>query len=154
MFGIVPALSQAEFLRHGQVHRNTFLQHPIALDRYGRPADQTWPRLFFAGQLTGVEGYVESILSGLLAGWNAVRVVSGVSPELPPRETMAGSLCHYLQAADPSNFQPMNANFGLLPALEQHVRDKRTRRRTQAERAIDRMKEWSAAALPMLVEAA
>jgi methylenetetrahydrofolate--tRNA-(uracil-5-)-methyltransferase len=154
VFGIVPALSQAEFLRHGQVHRNTFLQHPIALDRYGRPADQTWPRLFFAGQLTGVEGYVESILSGLLAGWNAVRVVSGVSPELPPRETMAGSLCHYLQAADPSNFQPMNANFGLLPALEQHVRDKRMRRRTQAARAIGRMEEWSAATLPTLVEAA
>jgi methylenetetrahydrofolate--tRNA-(uracil-5-)-methyltransferase len=154
VFGIVPALSRAEFLRHGQVHRNTFLQHPVALDGYGRPASEAWPRLFFAGQLTGVEGYVESILSGLLAGWNAVRVLAGAAPTVPPRETMAGSLCHYLRTADPTNFQPMNANFGLLPPLEHRVRDKRARRRAQAARAIDRMEEWSIAAVPALVEAA
>ena len=79
VFGLVPALARAEYLRHSQVHRNTFLQHSVALDPYGRPKGGAWPGLFFAGQLTGVEGYVESIMSGLVAAWNAVRVLEGRS---------------------------------------------------------------------------
>lgn len=150
VFGIVPALAHAEYFRHGQVHRNTFLQHPVALDPYGRPADGRWPGLFFAGQLTGVEGYVESIMSGLLAGWNAVRVVAGEDPQLPPRATMIGSLYHYLRSAGRDRFQPMNANFGLLPPPEPRVRDKKSRRTAQGFRALADLESWVEAAQPVL----
>lgn len=149
VFGLVPALARAEFLRHGQVHRNTFLQHPAVLDPFGRPREG-WPRLFFAGQLTGVEGYVESIMSGLLAGWNAVRALHGREPGVPPRETMTGALCHYLATADPRSFQPMNANFGLLPAPEPQIRDKRERRRAQVSCALESIAEWAASGRPSL----
>lgn len=143
VFGLVPALAAAEYLRHGQVHRNTFLQHPSALDPFGRPAGGEWPLLFFAGQLTGVEGYVESIMSGLVAGQNAARSMLGEAPSLPPCETMAGSLYHYLSSADPRRFQPMNANFGLLPPLEREIRDKHARRAAQVERARESLAEWA-----------
>ena len=143
VFGIVPAMARAEYLRHGQVHRNTFLQHSVALDPYGRPRGDAWPRLFFAGQLTGVEGYVESIMSGLMAAWNAVRVVEGEEPELPPRETMIGGLYAYLREADPERFQPMNANFGLLPAAVGRMRGKRERRAAQSARALAAIEEWA-----------
>lgn len=145
VFAMVPALARAEFLRMGQVHRNTFLHHPTALDRFGRPARGAWPALFFAGQLTGVEGYVESIMSGLLAGWNAARVAAGHEPSLPPQETMIGALCHYLHTADPKSFQPMNANLGLLPPLSEPPRSKRERRAALAERAFDALDGWLAA---------
>lgn len=152
VFGIVPALAEAEYLRMGQIHRNTFLQHPTALDPFGRPARPSdgarWPALFFAGQLTGVEGYVESIMSGLLAGWNAARVASGVEPSLPPRETMVGSLYAYLRSADPASFQPMNANFGLLPPLASPPRGKRERRAALSARALASMDAWLAAERP------
>ncbi len=149
VFGLVPALVQAEFLRHGQVHRNTFLQHPVALDRFGRPREG-WPRLFFAGQLTGVEGYVESIMSGLLAGWNAVRALRGDEPVLPPSDTMIGALYRYLSSADPRGFQPMNANFGLLPSPEPRIRDKRVRRRIQTTHALEALEEWARQGHPAL----
>jgi methylenetetrahydrofolate--tRNA-(uracil-5-)-methyltransferase len=142
VFGIVPALSEAEYLRFGQVHRNTFLQHPSALDPFGRPASGDWPGLFFAGQLTGVEGYVESIMSGLMAAWNAARILGDGEPSVPPRETMAGGLFHYLRTADPDRFQPMNANFGLLPPLPEPVRGKRERRSAQSVRARDSIRAW------------
>jgi methylenetetrahydrofolate--tRNA-(uracil-5-)-methyltransferase len=151
VFGLVPALAGAEFLRYGQVHRNTFLQHPTALDGFGRPREG-WPRLFFAGQLTGVEGYVESIMSGLVAGWNAVRLDRGEEPTLPPRETMIGGLYRYLRTADPDGFQPMNANFGLLPSPVAGSRDKRLRRRAQVERALDAIEAWVAENDPALAE--
>ena len=144
VFGLVPALARAEYLRHGQVHRNTFLQHSVALDPYGRPKDGAWPGLFFAGQLTGVEGYVESIMSGLLAGWNAVRVLEGEEPELPPRESMVGGLYAYLREADPERFQPMNANFGLLPPAGPGIRGKRERRAAQSARALAALSAWAA----------
>jgi len=147
-FAIVPALAEAEYLRMGQVHRNTFLQHPTALDAYGRPAGGKWPRLFFAGQLTGVEGYVESVMSGLVAGWNAARVVHGAEPALPPRETMIGALYGYLRDADPASFQPMNANFGLLPPLESPPRGKRERRAALSARALAAMDRWAGAESP------
>ena len=151
VFGLVPALARAEFLRYGQVHRNTFLRHPTALDAFGRPREG-WPRLMFAGQLTGVEGYVESIMSGLVAGWNAVRLGRGEEPTLPPRETMVGGLYHYLRTADPNGFQPMNANFGLLPAPVVGSRDKRLRRGAQAERALDAIEAWAAENDPAVAE--
>jgi methylenetetrahydrofolate--tRNA-(uracil-5-)-methyltransferase len=131
----------------GQVHRNTFLQHPTALDRFGRPTE--WPRLFFAGQLTGVEGYVESIMSGLLAGWNAARAFLGRDPVLPPRETMIGSLYEYLATADPASFQPMNANFGLLPPLDQPPRARRERRAALTRRALAALESWLVSAEPI-----
>ncbi|MGH7544113.1 MAG: methylenetetrahydrofolate--tRNA-(uracil(54)-C(5))-methyltransferase (FADH(2)-oxidizing) TrmFO [Gemmatimonadota bacterium] len=142
VFGLVPALAGAEFLRYGQVHRNTFLRHPTTLDAVGRPREG-WPYLFFAGQLTGVEGYVESIMSGLVAGWNAVRLERGEEPRLPPRETMIGSLYHYLRTADPDGFQPMNANFGLLPPPVPSSRDKRERRRAQVGHALAAIEAWA-----------
>ncbi|HET9333696.1 MAG TPA: methylenetetrahydrofolate--tRNA-(uracil(54)-C(5))-methyltransferase (FADH(2)-oxidizing) TrmFO [Gemmatimonadota bacterium] len=144
VFGLVPALARAEYLRHGQVHRNTFLQHSVALDPYGRPKGAAWPGLFFAGQLTGVEGYVESIMSGLVAGWNAIRVLEGEEPELPPRETMIGGLYAYLREADPQRFQPMNANFGLLPPPDGGIRGKRERRAAQSARALAAIAAWAA----------
>jgi methylenetetrahydrofolate--tRNA-(uracil-5-)-methyltransferase len=150
-FSLVPALTGADFLRFGQVHRNTFLRSPTALDAVGRPREG-WPRLFFAGQLTGVEGYVESIMSGLVAGWNAVRLDRGEEPRLPPRETMIGSLFHYLQTAEPDGFQPMNANFGLLPAPDPKSRDKRQRRRAQGARALEAIEAWAAENDPALAE--
>jgi methylenetetrahydrofolate--tRNA-(uracil-5-)-methyltransferase len=154
VFGMVPALSRAEFLRMGQVHRNTFLQHPTALDCFGRPGGgasgaSEWPRLFFAGQLTGIEGYVESIMSGLLAGWNVARVLTGFEPALPPRETMIGSLYHYLSTANPASFQPMNANFGLLPPLEDPPRSKRERHVALSRRGLATLESWFAAESPI-----
>jgi methylenetetrahydrofolate--tRNA-(uracil-5-)-methyltransferase len=131
------------------VHRNTFLRHPTALDGFGRPR-AGWPALFFAGQLTGVEGYVESIMSGLVAGWNALRVERGEGPTLPPRETMVGSLYHYLRTADPDRFQPMNANFGLLPPATPASRDKQERRRAQVARALEAIEAWAAENDPAL----
>ena len=154
VFGLVPALARAEYLRHGQVHRNTFLQHSVALDPYGRPKGGAWPGLFFAGQLTGVEGYVESIMSGLVAGWNAVRVLEGEEPELPPRETMIGGLYAYLREADPQRFQPMNANFGLLPPPDPGNRGKRERRAAQSARALAAIASWAAEREPARTGAA
>ena len=154
VFGLVPALARAEYLRHGQVHRNTFLQHSVALDPYGRPKGGAWPGLFFAGQLTGVEGYVESIMSGLVAGWNAVRVLEGEEPELPPRETMIGGLYAYLREADPQRFQPMNANFGLLPPPDRGIRGKRERRAAQSARALAAIASWVAEREPARTGAA
>jgi methylenetetrahydrofolate--tRNA-(uracil-5-)-methyltransferase len=148
VFGLVPALARAEYLRHGQVHRNTFLQHSVALDPFGRPKGGMWPGLFFAGQLTGVEGYVESIMSGLLAGWNAVRVLEGEEPELPPRESMIGGLYAYLREADPERFQPMNANFGLLPPADPRARGKRERRAALSARALAAIDAWAEAREP------
>ena len=148
VFGVVPALTEAEYLRHGQVHRNTFLQHSVALDPFGRPRGDSWPGLFFAGQLTGVEGYVESIMSGLLAAWNAVRILDGEEPELPPRESMIGGLYAYLREADPERFQPMNANFGLVPPADRSLRGKAERRAAQSARALAAIEAWVGAREP------
>ncbi len=148
VFGIVPALAEAEFLRMGQIHRNTFLAFPTALDAYGRPAGGGWPALFFAGQLTGVEGYVESIMSGLVAAWNVVRVLGDEEPSLPPPESMIGGLYRYLREADPASFQPMNANFGLVPAAGRVPGGRKARRALQSQRALAALETWRDAALP------
>lgn len=131
---MIPGLERAEIVRYGVMHRNTFLNSPRLL----KPTYQYVGRdnLFFAGQMTGVEGYVESAASGLIAGINAARVARGEEPVTVPPETAIGSLAHYITTADPNHFQPMNTNFGLFPPLERSVRDKKERNRQLAERAL------------------
>jgi methylenetetrahydrofolate--tRNA-(uracil-5-)-methyltransferase len=134
VFRMIPGLERAEFVRFGQMHRNTFIYSPALLF----PTLQFRERrdLFFAGQITGVEGYVGNFATGLLAGWNASRLIRGAKLlELPPT-TMLGALCRYITHASASDFQPMKANFGILPPLEDGVRrDKRRRATAYAERA-------------------
>jgi len=139
---LIPALEKAEFLRLGVMHRNTYINSPKLLN----PTLQfrSRPDLFFAGQLTGVEGYMESAASGILAGINCARVIKGLEPVVPPGETMLGALCRYI--ADPRNdrFQPMNANLGLLPTLPEHIRDRRLRCKMLSQRAQERINEFAA----------
>jgi methylenetetrahydrofolate--tRNA-(uracil-5-)-methyltransferase len=132
---MIPGLENAEFLRYGQMHRNTFLASPKLL----RPTLQHIQRddLFFAGQITGVEGYMGNIATGLLAGINAVRVAQQEEPLTLPRTTMLGALCHYITHANLKDFQPMKANFGILPPLDETGKTgKRERGRLHAERAL------------------
>jgi methylenetetrahydrofolate--tRNA-(uracil-5-)-methyltransferase len=135
VFRMIPGLEQAQFARYGQMHRNTFLNSPRlllpTLQFRGRPD------LFFAGQLTGVEGYLGNIGTGLLAGLNAARWVRGEPAWTLPRETMLGALCHYVAHAAPETFQPMKANLGILPALLETGRPGR-RGRAQAHAARSR----------------
>jgi methylenetetrahydrofolate--tRNA-(uracil-5-)-methyltransferase len=116
---MIPGLETAEFARFGQMHRNTFLNAPDLL----RPTLQFHSRedLFFAGQITGVEGYAGNIGTGLLAGLNASKIVMGKEPVILPPTTMLGALCHYITNASPADFQPMKANFGILPPIGNRV---------------------------------
>lgn len=125
VFSMIPGLEHAEFVRYGQMHRNTFINGPALL----RPTMQFRGRdtLFFGGQITGTEGYVGSTASGLVAGINAARLAQGLEPLVFPPTTMIGALCHYVSSAGEVNFQPMKPNFGLLPPLEGRVRGKRQR---------------------------
>ncbi|HEC23163.1 MAG TPA: FADH(2)-oxidizing methylenetetrahydrofolate--tRNA-(uracil(54)-C(5))-methyltransferase TrmFO [Chloroflexi bacterium] len=134
VFRLIPGLENAEFVRLGQMHRNTFLNAPRLL----RPTLQYRGRddLFFAGQITGVEGYVGNAGTGLLAGINAARLMKGEPLWVLPPETMLGALIHYICHADPRHFQPMKANFGILPPLEPPVRNKRQRYARYSERAL------------------
>lgn len=134
VFQMIPGLEQAEFVRYGVMHRNTYINSPTSL----LPTYQAKKRsdLFFAGQMTGVEGYVESAAAGLIAGINAGRLARGMDPVLVPETTAIGSLAHYITHAAPDNFQPMNATFGLLPRLSVRVRDKRERALQLADRAL------------------
>jgi methylenetetrahydrofolate--tRNA-(uracil-5-)-methyltransferase len=143
VFRSVPGLADAEFLRYGSVHRNTYVNSPVSLSRHLGLKDD--PRVVFAGQLVGVEGYTESLATGLLAGINLARVLEGMDAVLPPPETMLGALMRYVTGADPKRFQPMNANFGLLPPLETPVKDKRVKREALAARALDMMQRFAAA---------
>ncbi len=131
---LIPGLEQAEFVRLGQMHRNTFIASPRLLD--ASLASRSRPDLFFAGQITGIEGYAGNAASGLLAGINAARAVMGKDPVVLPRETMLGALCHYVTHCDPERFQPMKANFGLLPPLEHPPRSKQERYQAYADRAL------------------
>lgn len=126
VFRMIPGLQNAEFVRYGQMHRNTFINAPRLL----RPSLQYKDRedLFFAGQIIGVEGYVGNIATGLLAGLNAARVLSDLDPFVLPETTMLGALCHYITNASPADFQPMKANFGILPPLEELPRGRRGKR--------------------------
>ncbi len=140
VFRMIPGLEEAEFLRYGSIHRNTYLNFPARLNAYGAPPAR--PGLIFAGQLTGVEGYTESAASGILAGVNLDRIARGEEPVLPPSTTMLGGLYRYLREADPDRFAPMNSNFGLLDPLNERVRDKRRKRERLAERARESLAAW------------
>lgn len=133
VFRMIPGLEQAEFMRYGMMHRNTYINSPMLL----HPTLQfrTRPDLFFAGQITGVEGYVGNAATGLLAGINAARYLRGQEPVALPPTTMLGALCHYVTHAEPKDFQPMKANFGLMPPLERNIRHKQARYGAYAERA-------------------
>ena len=119
---MIPGLEHAEFLRFGQMHRNTYINAPSLLTRTLQLKSD--PRVFFAGQICGVEGYAESIAAGLLAGRGAAQLAQGLPVDGPPRETALGSLCHYITAADPKHFQPANITFDLLPTLDEASRHK------------------------------
>jgi methylenetetrahydrofolate--tRNA-(uracil-5-)-methyltransferase len=134
VFRLIPGLEKAEFLRYGQMHRNTFISSPKLL----RPTLQLkeWDDLFFAGQIIGVEGYMGNIASGLLAGWNAARLLKGKKTLELPATTMLGSLCYYITHADLEHFQPMKANHGILPPLMNPPKGKRERAAAYGERSL------------------
>ncbi len=133
IFRMIPGLEAAEFMRYGMMHRNTYINAPTLL----RPTLQWHDRddLFFAGQITGVEGYVGNAATGLLAGINAARLLRGEAPVRLPKTTMLGALCYYVTHAEPKDFQPMKANFGLMPPFEKKIRNKRARYQAYAERS-------------------
>jgi methylenetetrahydrofolate--tRNA-(uracil-5-)-methyltransferase len=139
---MIPGLERAEFVRFGMVHRNTYINGPTVL----RETWQTRARddLFFAGQVSGVEGYVESAASGLLAGINAARLAQGLDPIAAPRETAIGALAHYVSHADPDNYQPTNITFGILPPLAARRRGGKDRKLAQSARALESLAGWMA----------
>jgi methylenetetrahydrofolate--tRNA-(uracil-5-)-methyltransferase len=145
VFRIIPGLANAEFLRFGQMHRNTYINSPALLTpTLQLKSDQ---RVFFAGQISGVEGYAESIATGLLAGRNAAALALGSTPRTLPRETALGSLCHYITQADPRTFQPANITFDLLPPLDDETRrrfrhDKKARHAEVCRRAAEAFAEF------------
>lgn len=137
---LIPGLENAEIVRYGVMHRNTFINSPNLL----KPTYQYKKRkdLFFAGQITGVEGYVESAAAGLVAGLNAARLVQGKELVVFPDTTMLGSMANYITTANSKNFQPMNANFGLLPPLDTRIKDKKIRYETLAGRALESIQNF------------
>jgi len=137
IFRTIPGLENAEFLRYGSIHRNSYLNAPQALTPYLSALND--PQLLFAGQLTGVEGYTESAATGMLAGINLTRLLAGEAAMLPPATTMLGALYRYLRDTEPAKFQPMNANFGLMEPLDPPVRDKFKKKEALAERALREM---------------
>ncbi len=141
VFRTIPGLEAAEFLRYGSIHRNSYINSPACLSPC--LALEGTGTTLVAGQLTGVEGYTESLGTGLLAGLNLARLLRGLEPLAPPPVTMLGALLAYLRDADPARFQPMNANFGLLPPLEPAVRDRARRKAALAERALAAMREFA-----------
>lgn len=134
VFGLIPALKNAEFVRYGVMHRNTFLNSPKILNNIFSVREE--PNLFFAGQMTGVEGYMESGASGLLAGINAAKRYLGESPLVLPEFTMIGALAGYISDETVENFQPMGANLGILPPLAEKIRDKQLKAQAHAERSL------------------
>src|SRR5215469_8293650 len=144
---LIPGLEHAEFLRYGQVHRNTYINAPALLTATLQLRSR--PEIFFAGQISGVEGYVESISTGLMAGTHAADLATGLTPRALPRETALGSLCHYISAADPANYQPANITFDLLPQLDEETRqrlrrDKKARHALVCERALEALGAYEA----------
>jgi methylenetetrahydrofolate--tRNA-(uracil-5-)-methyltransferase len=142
---LIPGLESAKFLRYGQIHRNTYIHAPTLLTELLNLKRHA--RVFFAGQISGVEGYTESIAMGMLAGMNVSRIAQGQAAVPPPRETALGSLVHYICHAEVKNFQPANITFDLLPHLseaERHkVRDKKLRHKIVCERALEKLALWN-----------
>ena len=140
VFSMIPGLENAEFVKYGVMHRNTYLNSPELLDNtYALKQNSN---LYFAGQITGVEGYVESISSGLVAGINAVNQIKGLAKQVFPRETVIGSLAEYISSEHP-DFQPMNANFGILPELAEKIKEKKERYKKQADIAIEKLQKMA-----------
>jgi methylenetetrahydrofolate--tRNA-(uracil-5-)-methyltransferase len=142
VFKLIPGMSEAKFVRYGQMHRNTFINSPMLIF----PTLQFRKRhnLFFSGQISGVEGYLGNIATGLVAGINAYRIAAEKNPIVFPKATMIGSLCHYVAHADPSMFQPMKANFGILPPFNDGIkRNRRQRASSYAERSLREIKNLS-----------
>ncbi len=135
VFSMIPGLANAEFVRYGVMHRNSFINSPKVLN--GDFSLRSRPNLFFAGQITGVEGYMESAASGIMAGLNMARRLSGLETVVLPRETMIGALARYISDETVTDFQPMGANMGILPELDVRIKDKQERYRAIAERAVD-----------------
>ena len=139
VFSMIPALKNADFIRYGVMHRNTFLDSPrLLLPTF---ECKTKPGLFFAGQITGVEGYMESASSGILAGVNVVRRIKGEKPLVLPETTMMGALSCYISDESVTNFQPMGANFGVLPPIEPKIKDKKLRYKALSERAQEELEK-------------
>ncbi len=140
VFSLIPGLEHAEFVRYGVMHRNTFLDSPRLLT--SAFCMKAHPELYFAGQMTGVEGYIESTASGLVAGINAARLAHGEAPLVFPRTTAIGALMNHVGNSPTDHFQPMNSNFGLLPSPERRLRSKKERNAYYAERALGDLAEW------------
>ena len=138
---LIPGLENARFLRYGQIHRNTYINAPSLLNEALQLKLQ--PSILFAGQICGVEGYVESIATGLMAGIHAAQLARHTDPVPPLRETAMGSLIHYITKADPEKFQPANITFDLLPALEPKIRDRQQRHRKQCSLALEKFDQWA-----------
>ncbi|MCH5185801.1 MAG: methylenetetrahydrofolate--tRNA-(uracil(54)-C(5))-methyltransferase (FADH(2)-oxidizing) TrmFO [Oscillospiraceae bacterium] len=139
VFSLIPALRNAEFVRFGVMHRNTYINSPMLLNSLYQM--KKYPKIFFAGQITGVEGYVESASSGLLAGINAARIIRGKEPIQPSSKTAIGALCNYISDSSITKFQPMNSNFGIIESLGERIRKKEERYFKIAQRALDTIKE-------------
>ena len=140
VFGMIPGLEHAEFVRYGVMHKNTYMNSPQLLDN--RFCLRKNPRFYFAGQMTGVEGYVESAAAGLMAGLHAARAELGLPPVEFPPETAHGALAHYVSNPNVENFQPMNVNFGIIPPLEQRFRKKKEKNTLLAQRSLDKLEEF------------
>ncbi|MBI3994520.1 MAG: methylenetetrahydrofolate--tRNA-(uracil(54)-C(5))-methyltransferase (FADH(2)-oxidizing) TrmFO [Nitrospirae bacterium] len=141
VFRMIPGLAHAEFLRYGSLHRNTFINAPFVMKETLQVRRK--PGVMLAGQLVGVEGYVESSAMGLIAGINGARLLQGLDPVSPPDTTAHGSLLAYLTKSSPRHFQPMNINFGLFPPVPETIRDKQMRRKEIGRRAVEDLKQWS-----------
>jgi len=141
VFKLIPGLGKAEFVRHGVMHRNTYINSPQLI----LPTLQfkTIPRLLFAGQITGVEGYMESAASGIIAGINAVQLLRNKEPLVPPKHSMIGALLEIISNSESKHFQPVNANFGRLPALDRKIKDKKERYKSYVGRSIEEMSKFS-----------
>jgi methylenetetrahydrofolate--tRNA-(uracil-5-)-methyltransferase len=137
---MIPGLENAEFVRMGMIHRNTYINGPTVLDATWQT--RTRPSLFFAGQVSGVEGYVESAASGLIAGRNAARLSLGLDPLAPPRTTAMGSMAYYVSHADPKHYDPTNITFGIMPPLETPVKAKHDRQMALSDRALKDLEAW------------
>ena len=140
VFSLIPALHKADFVRYGVMHRNTFICSPEVLNSDFSVKENK--RLFFAGQITGVEGYMESASAGIMAGINACRVLEGKSTLTLPNDTMIGALSLYISDPTVKKFQPMGANFGVLPELENRPRDKKERGAAYSQRALDSLNKY------------
>ena len=140
VFSMIPGLANAEFMRYGVMHRNSFLDSPRVLScDYSLKND---PLLFFAGQITGVEGYIESAASGILAGRNLARKLSGKESLILPRTTMMGALSAYISDESVKEFQPMGCNMGILPELPERIKDKKAKYQAYADRALADLEEY------------